>query len=422
MGFVGLRAFGQVLLFLDHAANDRRGDVRPVFEVGLGQAAGPFGAIVGGVLGSVVGGLFKSSKRASATVTSVDGPATVTGNSGSRERAAAGLATTIQDGLRQVAEQLGGGLGSFSVSIGQRNDDFRVDTTGSGRTKGPTKSESRNEQLGLFNFRDDAQAAVNFAIADAIKDGAITGLSAAVSKALQSSSDLNKAISEALKVQEVEILAGGPGAAIRQELAEFDRTAKERLRIARDYGLDVIAIERVNVEQRTKLVDDLLKQRVSGLKAFLDDTRFGSLAEGSLVDQRTTLQAEIAKVRADAEAGVDGAADQLAELSRRLLEVSRDAFGTAGGEFAADRSNAISTAEAIIKAENDRIRAAQDATGATNAKLDTANALANEQNDLLAQINAGIVQLGTLGGGIAFAPGAGLQDYNRSFLTREAIL
>ncbi len=127
-------------------------------------------------------------------------------------------------------------------------------------------------------------------------------------------------------------------------------------------------------------------------------------------------------MRADAEAGVDGAADQLAELSRRLLEVTRDAFGTAGGEFAADRSNAISTAEAIIKAENDRIRAAQDATGATNAKLDTANALANEQNDLLAQINAGIVQLGTLGGGIAFTPGAGLQDYNRSFLTREAIL
>ncbi|MCH4893376.1 hypothetical protein GO308_09670 [Sphingomonas sp. SFZ2018-12] len=388
----------------------------------LGSAAGPIGAIAGGLLGSVVGGLLKSSKRASATVTSVDGPATVTGNSGSRERAASGLATNIQDGLRQVAEQLGGGLGNFNVSIGVRNDDFRVDTTGSGRTKGPTKSESRNEQLGLFNFRDDAQAAVNFAIADAIKDGAITGLSAAVSKALQSSTDLNKAISEALKVQEVEILAGGPGAAIRQELAEFDRTAKERLRIARDYGLDVIAIERVNAEQRTKLVDDLLKQRVSGLKAFLDDTRFGSLAEGSLIDQRTTLQAEIARVRADAEAGVDGAADQLAELSRRLLEVSRDAFGTAGGEFAADRSNAISTAEAIIKAENDRIRAAQDATGATNAKLDTANALANEQNDLLAQINAGIAQLGTLGGGIAAAPGVGLQDYSRSFLTREALL
>ncbi|WP_066546682.1 hypothetical protein [Sphingomonas sp. CCH15-F11] len=388
----------------------------------LGSAAGPIGAIAGGLLGSVVGGLLKSTKRASATVTSVDGPATVTGNSGSRERAASGLATNIQDGLRQVAEQLGGGLGNFSVSIGVRNDDFRVDTTGSGRTKGPTKSESRNEQLGLFNFRDDAQAAVNFAIADAIKDGAVTGLSAAVSKALQSSTDLNKAISEALKVQEVEILAGGPGAAIRQELAEFDRTAKERLRIARDYGLDVIAIERVNAEQRTKLVDDLLKQRVSGLKAFLDDTRFGSLAEGSLIDQRTTLQAEIAKARADAEAGVDGAADQLADLSRRLLEVSRDAFGTAGGEFAADRSNAISTAEAIIKAENDRIRAAQEATGATNAKLDTSNALADEANDLLAQINAGILQLGTLNGGIALAPGVGSQDYSRHFLTREALL
>lgn len=389
----------------------------------LGSAAGPIGAIAGGLLGSVVGGLFKSTKRASATVTSADGPAAVTGNSGSRQKAVSGLATNIQDGLRQVAEQLGGGLGSFSVSIGVRNDDFRVDTTGSGRTKGPTKSESRNEQLGLFNFRDDAQAAVNFAIADAIKDGAITGLSAAVSKALQSSTDLNKAISEALKVQEVEILAGGPGAAIRQELAEFDRTAKERLRIARDYGLDVIAIERVNAEQRTKLVDDLLKQRVSGLKAFLDDTRFGSLAEGSLVDQRTTLQAEIARVRADAEAGVDGAADQLAELSRRLLEVSRDAFGTAGGEFAADRSNAISTAEAIIKAENDRIRAAQDATGATNAKLDEGNRIAATSSETLFDISADIRVMAdrltalTSGGGAAFG-----QVYSSEFLTRQASL
>ena len=90
----------------------------------------------------------------------------------------------------------------------------------------------------------------------------------------------------------------------------------------------------------------------------------------------TALLAEIAKARAAAEAGEDGAADTLATLSRQLIELSREAYGTAGGEYLTDRDSAIADAQAVIKAETDRVTAAQEAAGSTNEKLDEANDIA----------------------------------------------
>ena len=73
-------------------------------------------------------------------------------------------------------------------------------------------------------------------------------------------------------------------------------------------------------------------------------------------------------------------------LLGRVAGIDRDKFGTAGPELAADRAATISAAEQIIQAETDRAKAAQDAQIATNAKLDTSNALANEGNGILSEI------------------------------------
>jgi hypothetical protein len=356
----------------------------------LGAATGiPGGDIIGSIAGGLIGQALKPTKRGSATITSVDGDATSRGNDQQRIQASLGLAGSVQQRLRQIAEEFDAEIGSFAVSIGQRGKNFRVDTTGSGKTK---------TKRGAVDFGQDEEAAVAFALRDAISDGAIKGLSAAIQKALNSNPDVDKAIKEALKVRDVEELLDGIGGKIRKEVRDFDRQADERLRIARDYGFDILEIERINAEERSKLIESILEDRVGALQDLLNDLVFGDLAEGTLSERRQRLLEEISKAEADAAKGIDGAADRLADLNRRLIQLSRDAYGTAGSEYASDRAQAIASAERIIQIENDRIRGTQEAAAETNRQLATANQLSNEQNDILAEINAGIRNLLTLDG------------------------
>lgn len=349
----------------------------------------PGADIIGSIAGGLIGQALKPAKRGSATITSVDGDATSRGNDQQRIQASLGLAGGVQQRLRQIAEEFDAEIGSFAVSIGQRGKDFRVDTSGQGKTK---------TKRGAVDFGQDEEAAVAFALRDAISDGAIKGLSAAIQKALNSNPDVDKAIKEALKVRDVEELLEGIGGKIQKEVRDFDRQADERLRIARDYGFDIVEIERINAEERSKIIEDILEDRVGALQDLLNDLVFGDLAEGTLSERRQRLLEEIGKAEADAAKGVDGAADRLADLNRRLIQLSRDAYGTAGNEYASDRAQAIASAERIIQIENDRIRGTQEAAAETNRQLATANQLSNEQNDILAEINAGIRNLITLDG------------------------
>lgn len=392
--------------------------VEELFSKTLGSFAGPIGSIAGGIVGSVVGGLFKKTPKASATVTGVDDEdLSVSGNNGSAKNRAVGLGGSVQDAVKEIAEALGGELGSFAVSIGSYKDEIRVDTTGSGRTKGYTKSETTNESRGLFNFRDDEASAIAFAAMDAIADGGVKGLSEKVQKALLSSPDLEKALEEAFAVQDIETMLGGIVSEMASQFKSLEAQAKERVRIATEYGFDVVAIEQKNAEDRAALVNQILTDRVGSLQALLDDFKFGNLAEGSVMDQRNALLAQIATARADAEAGKDGAADKLASLTRSLVELSRDSLGTAGSEYAADRTTAIDAAEAVIQAENERIKAAQGEQATTNAKLDEANSLATQQVDYLADILQALTAQGggSSGGGTSGVGGSSMvSDWYRT--------
>nr|WP_152663874.1 hypothetical protein [Sphingomonas sp. SRS2] len=344
----------------------------------LGGAAGPLGSIAGAVLGSLAGSLFATVKKGSATIGNVDGQASVTGtagNSQSRIQAAKGLAGNVGDVLQQIVDQLGGQLGNFKVSIGVRKDKFVVDPSGSGLTKG----------AGTTNYGKSEAEAVMAAVFDAIKDGGIVGVSAQVQKALQSSPDVEKSVREALKVQEVEDLLGGLGASMQREFKAFEQQAAERLRVAKKYGFDLVKLEELNAKERAAAFDKILSNRIEPLKALLDDMNFGDLAEGTAVDKRNALLAQVAKARADAEAGVDGASTQYADLRRRLLDLDREFFGTAGAEFSGDRDATKRELDAIIKIETDRAQQAQkDAQEALQAAKDTATGV-DETNDLLAK-------------------------------------
>lgn len=346
-----------------------------------GAVGGPLGEIVGSLLGGIVGGALRSARRASATITNTTGDAAVRGNDAGFRQQSSALATSVQDTLANIAEQFGGTVGNFAVSIGVRDGNLRVDPTGQGRTR---------TRRGAIDFGEDSQGAIRAAILDAIADGGIEGVSAAVQRALRSSSSLERGLKEALKVQEVEEIVGGIGSTLQRQFRLFEAQARERLRIAEEYGFDVVKIEERNAEDRKKLIEQILGDRVGPLQQLLEDLRFGDLFEGSAADRRAALLGQVAQARADAEAGVDGAAGRLADLSRQLVETSRDAYGTAGAEFAGDRAQAISAAERVIELENERIRQAQATAEATRAATERTAELMDENNELLARIAASI--------------------------------
>lgn len=348
----------------------------------IGGATGiPGMQIVGGILGSVVGGLLKKTPYGTATL-SGSGDAAVAGNKKGARDGARSMAGAVQDGLAGIAEQLGGEVGSYLVSIGTYKGKARV--SGSGK-----KGKLKGGDVQDFGT-DGADAAVAAAIQDAIADGGIKYISDAVQRALKSTTNVDKALKEALKVQEVELALGGIGALAAKEFRAAEAQARERLRIARQYGFDVLAIEKYNADARRALTEKLLDEQVGSLQRLVDQMTSGSLFEGSAMDRRGVLLDKIALAKGDLDAGKAGAGDRLADLYEQLNSLSKEIYGTTGG-FANDRSAIIDAATAAIAKANADIG---KAAGGSDPALATTNAALDENNDQNAQM---IAQLGDIG-------------------------
>lgn len=348
----------------------------------IGGATGiPGMQIVGGILGSVVGGLLKKTPYGTATL-SGSGDAAVAGNKKGAREGARSMAGAVQDGLAGIAEQLGGEVGSYLVSIGTYKGKARV--SGSGK-----KGKLKGGDVQDFGT-DGADAAVAAAIQDAIADGGIKYISDAVQRALKSTTNVDKALKEALKVQEVELALGGIGALAAKEFRAAEAQARERLRVARQYGFDVLAIEKYNADARKALTEKLLDEQVGSLQRLVDQMTSGSLFEGSAMDRRGALLDKIALAKGDLDAGKAGAGDRLADLYEQLNSLSKEIYGTTGG-FASDRSAIIDAATAAIAKANADIG---KAAGGSDPALATTNAALDENNDQNAQM---IAQLGDIG-------------------------
>ncbi|WP_326523956.1 hypothetical protein [Sphingomonas sp.] len=356
----------------------------------LGSLAGPLGSIAGGLLGGAIGGLLApKAKPGGATVSNVGGSAGMSGAVGSDRaaiQAGTGLAGSVAATINQIVGQLGGAIGDFSVQIGKYKDDLRVNVNG--RPLGGVTGS------GASGFGSDENAAVNFAVAQAIAQGAISGVSDAVAKAIRSNPNVDGALKEALKVQEVEALLGGIAGAAEKAFRDLEATAKERVRVASQYGFDVIAIEKRNADDRTKLAEDLVKGQIGSLKTLVDEMTRGSLFEGNAAERMAALDTAIVKAKGDLDAGVDGAGDELARLYEQRLATSKSAFGTTGS-YAADRARILDEARAAIAKANERIVQAQAATPATSfdPALNQMNASLDENNDQNARLIAGIEAL-----------------------------
>lgn len=363
-----------------------------------GPLGGEIGKVAGSIIGTAIGGLFVKVKSGSVAITGANGEivtGAATGTGGAQRKNAEALGSGIGGAIQSIVDRLGGTVGNFAVSIGQNGGKFRVDPTGQGRT--------RKKQAGVLAFDTDADAAFAAALEDAIRDGAVSGVSPRVQSALQRyAKDVDKAVAEALKVQDLENFLSDRTNPFGQAFREFERQAADRLKIARQYGFDVLEIERVNAEDRAKLVKEQLANTTATAKALLDDIRFGSRAEGSVSQRLAALGSERSRLEGLVAGGDTSQIDALAQIIQQQLDLSREAFGSTG-QFAADRSVAISSLETLIRQTEDRINAASAAAqNPTVDKLTELNTTADEQVTELQRQTAILQQLAQGGGLSAF--------------------
>jgi len=342
----------------------------------LGGAAGmmiggPIGSLIGSTLGGIVGGLLKKTPRADAKFGfTEDGRLEVAKVSGSKKyREAVGEAgNDVVSRINSLAEKLGASVTQVQMaSIGMRNDEWRVDTSGRGITK---------VKNGAQNFGDDRNAAIEAVVRDALKKGILTGMSDFSNRIVKLGTDamVDLAIGYETVLKELEEMNGGYESAVKS-LADETKKLMDQMR-----GAGATAQELSNVQEwSAKRLEKLLDEQIGGLRDF----RKSLDGEGSGVTKLSRLmaaQAEFAAMRAKIDAGETIDNSRFTSLGQEVFGLARDVYGTATAEFQAIRNELIGVTDGLINsAQSAYDRATAEAAQATA----TNTAIAN---DYLAQI------------------------------------
>lgn len=351
------------------------------------------------------GGLFGSVKKGSASLGFDQygdlGVTSTTGNSKKRIAAASSAVDSLAGTLEGIAETLGGTLGGTpSVSIGMRKKDWRVDPSGMGRTKGS----------GVVDFDDDQEAAVRFAISEALKDGVVQGISDASQRILQSGQDLERAITKAAMIEEIPKLLKARldpvGAALDElndrwekvwdALEEGAASAEQMAEAQQLYNLEL------------KETKESVRATSDALKSFLDDLRVGPSSPYSLRDQEAAAVAVLQPYLDQINTGKAIDQQKYLEVAQNYLDIERQLYGSTSQFFAAMDQVQAATNAAIAQIDN----AAPIATAADPFIKETASNtkatadISAEARDINVQIRDRLDQLIALqGGGGSFIAG-----------------
>lgn len=164
----------------------------------LGDFAGPIGTILGGIFGGALGSIFSKTTKGYAVVSNTG--VSSGGNNGDLQASSRTSGYGIQGAIQTIADQLGGTVGNYSVSIGKRSSGWiRVSASGSSRVG--DKNYNKGPDV-IYNGKDEAEA-LRVAILNAIRDGAIQGIRAGTQALLQKEGDIEAQLAKALKFEGV---------------------------------------------------------------------------------------------------------------------------------------------------------------------------------------------------------------------------
>jgi hypothetical protein len=322
----------------------------------LGKFGGPIGSALGGVLGGLVGGMFRSPKYGTAILSSADQAAQLSGSSSATSGAVGGLAGEVQSGLKRIADAFGGALGSFDLAIGMFEGKYRVRPTTSGWDgRGPLDYNGKSGN-GLIDFGQDQEAAIRFAILNALQDGAIQGIREGTRRLLQSGQDLDSAIQKALSFEQVFRDLREREDPLGAALEGLDRKFENLRKIFADAGAsaqELADLERLYGYERADAMKQAGEKMTAALRGLVDDLTIGDSGR-SLRDRLAAARAKYDPLAADLRAGKQVDYDAYADASRAVLDIVRQMEGSGTAYFqmldqiTGEASGALAAQQALI--------------------------------------------------------------------------
>lgn len=381
-----------------------------------GAVGGPLGSVIGSLAGGLFGSLFYKPRHGMATLTGMD-DATLSGNKGSLKKAAGGAAASVQEGLANLAKQIGGTVGKFDLIIGQYDGKWRVRDSAEGwNGKGGLNFKGASGN-GLTDFGKEGEAdAIAFAIKTAISQGAITGLSQTVQRALQvlgADAAIEFAKSWKEMMDDYDSIVDPVGSAVRNLISPIDAMRESLIKIG------ATAEDQTKLaDYRTKKLDQLMKEQMSTYDDLIE-TLNGKGAGITAADRYRNDLAKFNVLDAKIAKGENVDQNELSKVVSTLFGTAQDYYGgTASKEYQDLRQrlidvvnggkqlavNEFNVAAGITSPSNS---AAQDST--TNAinqgnaqittKLDTQIQQAAIQNGYSEKILEALEKIGASQGG-----------------------
>jgi hypothetical protein len=391
-----LRSFGVKTSRTGGQIGGAIGSVIPGLPPGVGE-------IVGSVIGSIGGGLLKKTKTGTMVLNSASGDVRTSGKLGGE---LTGAGNSIQDQLKSIADQLGGSVGNFAVSIGKRGDYFRV--SGSGATNVDTK-KTRNINNLIYDGKDEAEA-TRIALLNAIQDGAVKGIREGSQRLLQAGKDMSAQLQKALKFQSVfdrlDAIKDPVGSAIRSLNKEFTgligifneagASAQEFAQLEELYGLE-----------RAKAIKDTSESLTSSLRGLIDELTKGDSGL-SLRDRLSNIRADFNPMADTIRQGGKVDYDRFTELSRQLIEVQREISGSQTDYFStfdevlALSRQALAGQENVVSIGSGTASPFSGSAAPSNASVPVVNAINAQTGELMAgfaALTAQVAQLRVASGG-----------------------
>lgn len=381
------------------ALGEKLGDkvLGPALEKGLGKLGGalggPLGSILGGVAGNLIGGLFTTWKSGAAVIT--QSGVSTSGNSADRKNALSGLGDTLQSSLDKIAEQLNADIGKYAVSIGLGKENYRV--SASGRSDVGAKNYPKKAGADLLYDGKDPVAALRIALANAIQDGAITGVRASTQALLKAGKDLESQLQKAIDFESVfkrlKAYTDPVGAAVDEVNSEFDRLGK----IFKEAGASAAEyadLEKLYGLERAKAVEEATNRIAGSLRDLYDSLTVGNDAL-SLKDRKTAALAKYKPLEDRVKAGDATAYDDFAKAAQTLLDIERQMSGSQSDYFAlVDQVTSLSKGR--LDAEQAKIAAASSSDSPFSKSSVPSNDNASTVSAINAQTDAIVSQLGQL--------------------------
>lgn len=341
----------------------------------LGDFAGPLGSIAGALLGGALGSVFSKTKKGFAVVSNTG--VTAGGNSRDLTASSRTSGTGIQAALQGIADQLGGSIGNYAVSIGKRSSGYiRVSASGSSRVADKSFAKNGGADL-LYDGKDEAEA-MRIALLNALQDGAIKGIREGSQRLLKAGTDIETALKKALSFEDVfkrlKSFRDPVGAALDALDLEFNRL-KDIFKEAGASAAEYADLEALYGIERAKAVKAANDQILGSLRDLQKALTVGNDAL-SLRDRNAAALAVYNPLAARVQAGDTTAYDDFVKASEDLLNIQRELYGSTGAYFSTqDQIKAITDKAITDQTLIDTASANRDSIFSDSASTATVSAI-----------------------------------------------